>query len=126
MPASEIPGDLKVMSSVWFIVNFDICQQQTGIHKHSREKRLTCHIPAPCRSTPMALAPFSVIIRHMMMQNVVWFSFKRNIQQMICEIKIAAKALSRVSRAFFVFDHLPFCMWSFAEYLNNYYGNRRL
>ena len=61
---------------VWFIVNCDICQQETGICKHSREKRLTCRIPAPCHSIPLALAPFSVVIQSMMMQNVVCFSFK--------------------------------------------------
>ena len=76
MPASEMPGDLKMTSLVRFIVNCDICQQETGICKHSREKRLTCRIPAPCRSIPLALAPFSVVICHMMIQNVVCFSFK--------------------------------------------------
>ena len=60
--------------SVWFIVNCDICQQETGICKHSRKKLLTCRIPAPCRSIPTALAPFSV--RRTIMQNVVCFSFK--------------------------------------------------
>ena len=38
MPASEKPGDLKMISLVWFIVNCDICQQETGICKLSREK----------------------------------------------------------------------------------------
>ena len=38
MSASEIPGDLKMISLVWFIVNCDIWQQETGICKHSREK----------------------------------------------------------------------------------------
>ena len=54
----------------------DICQQETGICKHSRENRLTYGIPAPCRSIPTALAPFSVVIRCLMIQNVVCFSFK--------------------------------------------------
>ena len=129
MPVSEMPGDLKMMSSVWFIVNCDICQQETRICKHSREKRLIylfgkelfiqftasafrklrsiyvfsyfpfgfegrmwdlivsvpdhclsfyfiCRIPAPYRSIPTALIPFSVAIRGMMMQNVVCISFK--------------------------------------------------
>ena len=126
MPTSEMSGDLKMMSSVRFIVNCDICQRETGICKHSREKCLTCRIPAPCRTIPMALAPFSVVIRQILMQNVVCFSFKWNIQQMICETKIAANAISRAPRAFFVFKHFPLCTWSFAEYLNNYHGNRRL
>ena len=65
-----------MMSLVWFIVNCDICEQETGICKHFWEKLLTCRIPAPCRSIPTALAPFSVGIRRMMMQNVVCFSFK--------------------------------------------------
>ena len=33
MPASEMPGDLKMINLVWFIVNGDICQQETGICK---------------------------------------------------------------------------------------------
>ena len=94
---------------VWYIVRCDICQQETRIRKHFREKRLTCRIPAPCHSIPTALAPFSVVIRRMMMQNVVCFSFKWNIQQIICEIKIAANAISRAPRAFFVFEHIPLC-----------------
>ena len=121
-----MPGDLKMMYSVWFIVNCDICQQETWIYKHSREKRLTCRIPERCCSIPTTLAPFSVLIRRMMLQTVVCFSFKRNIQQRICEIKIAANAIARARRAFFVFEHFPLRTWSFAEYLNNYYGNRRL
>ena len=56
----------------------DICQQEIEICKHFREKRLTCRIPAPCRSIPTALAPFSVAIRRMIMQHVVCFSFKAN------------------------------------------------
>ena len=59
---SEMSGELKMMSSVRFIVNCDICQQETEICKHSREKCLTCRIPASCRSIPTALAPFSVVI----------------------------------------------------------------
>ena len=38
---TEMPGNLKMMSSVGFIVNCDICQQETGICKHFRKKRLT-------------------------------------------------------------------------------------
>ena len=68
--------NLQLLSSVWFIVNCDICQQETGISKHFREKRLTCRIPAPCRSIPRVLASFSVVIRRMMMQKVVCFSFQ--------------------------------------------------
>ena len=52
--------------------------------KKKKKKRLTY------RNIPTALAPFSVVIRRMMMQNVVCFSFKWNILQMICEIKNAA------------------------------------
>ena len=126
MPASEMPGDLKMISLVWFIVNCDICQQETGICKLSREKRLTCRISVPWHSIPTALAPFSVVIRRMMMQNVDCFSFKWNIQQTICEIKNAANTFLQAPRAFFVFEHFPICTWSFAEYLNNYQGNRRL
>ena len=108
------------MSSVWFIVNCDLCQQETGICKHFRKKRLTCRIPPHCRSIPTALAPFAVVICRMIMQNVVCFSFKGNIQQMICEINIAANSNSRAPRAFFVFEHLPLCTRSFAKYLNNF------
>ena len=39
MPASEMLGDLKMISLVWFIVNCDICQQETGICKLSLKKR---------------------------------------------------------------------------------------
>ena len=42
MPSSEMPGDLKMMNSVRFIVNCDICQQGTGICQHFLDKRLTC------------------------------------------------------------------------------------
>ena len=51
-------------------------QQETGICKHVWEKRLTCRIPAPYRTIPMALAPFLVVICHMMVQNGVCFSFQ--------------------------------------------------
>ena len=77
-------------------------------------------------SIPLALSPFYVVILRMMMQMVVCFSFKWNIQQMICEIKIAANANSPAPRAFCVFEHFPLCTWRFTEYLNNYHGNRRL
>ena len=38
-----------------------------------KKKRLICRLPAPSRSIPTALAPFSVVICRMMMQNVVCF-----------------------------------------------------
>ena len=72
--ASKMPGNLKLMSSVWFIPNCDICQQETGVCKHFREKWLPRCIPWTLPSIPTTFAPFSVGIRRMIMQNVVWFS----------------------------------------------------
>ena len=70
----------------------------------------SCRLPAPCPSILTALVPFSVVICFMMMQNDVCFSFKWNIQQMICKIKIATNAISRAPRAVVVSEHFPPCM----------------
>ena len=43
-----------------------------------------------------------------MMQNVVCFTFKWNIQEMVCEIKTAANAISQAAGAVFVFEHTRF------------------
>ena len=38
MPTSEMTGNLKMMRWLWFAVNCEICQQETGIWKQSQEK----------------------------------------------------------------------------------------
>ena len=43
---------------------------------------------------------------------------------MIYVMKIPAYELFRAARAFFVFDHIPICTLSVAEYLNNNNGNQ--
>ena len=58
--------------------------------------------------------------------NVFCFSFKWNIDQLICMIKIPADGIFRAARAFFVFEHFPICTWSVAEYLNNNNGNQKI
>ena len=71
------------------IVNCDICQQETGISKHFREKWLTC-MPAPCRVMLTALAPFSVVIRRIMMQNVFCFSANDLWNKNCCKCNLAS------------------------------------
>ena len=53
--------------------------------------------------------------------NVVCFSFQWNIQQMSCEIKIAANATFRAPRSFRIFEQFPRCTFVFSVYLINYH-----
>ena len=116
MPAFEMPGDLKMKSLFRFIVNCDICQRETGICEHSREKMSYLSYLSYTGALPWYTNDsFSLFCSHTLyIQNVVCFSFKWNIQQMICEKKML-QMQSRELHAFFVFEHFPLSTWSFAE-----------
>ena len=68
----------------------------------------------------MALALSAVVIAVRWWKSCLFF-FLVNIQQMSCEKKIAAKAISRAPCAFCVFEHFPYCTLSFNVYLNNFH-----
>ena len=75
MPASKMLGNLQRTNSVLFVVNCNICQQETEICKPSWDKWLICRIPAPCCNMPPALAHSSIVIRIMMMEMRSAFRF---------------------------------------------------
>ena len=76
MPTSEMTGDLKMMSSVLSLVNCDICQQETGICKHSRENGLLVVYQYLALVYQQLSLCFSVVIRCMKAEMLSVFSFK--------------------------------------------------
>ena len=70
-----------MMSSVWFNVSCDICQQETGLCKHYRGKMASCRIPAPCRGIPTALVLSAVVVRRMIMELLFVFLLSDSVNE---------------------------------------------